>query len=72
MPRIYVDSREFQSGIPDLLKELGAILFTQQLSVGDYVVSEGVAVERKSVYDLINSIYDKRFFDQLSRLREAY
>ncbi|MEM0168265.1 MAG: 3'-flap repair endonuclease Xpf [Metallosphaera sp.] len=72
MPRIYVDSREFQSGIPDLLKELGAILFTQQLTVGDYVVSEGVAVERKSVYDLINSIYDKRFFDQLSRLREAY
>ena len=72
MLRIYADTREKQSGIPDLLRDLGALVFLQQLSVGDYIVADGVAVERKNVFDLMNSVFDKRFFDQLERLREVY
>ncbi|TRM85670.1 multidrug MFS transporter, partial [Sulfolobus sp. A20-N-G8] len=70
--RIYVDDREKASGIPELLKELGLIVIFSQLEVADYVVADGVAIERKSVPDLINSIFDKRFFDQISRLSDSY
>ncbi|BCS92065.1 3'-flap repair endonuclease Xpf [Metallosphaera javensis (ex Sakai et al. 2022)] len=72
MLRIYADSREKQSGIPDLLRDLGALVFLQQLTVGDYIVADGVAVERKNVFDLMNSVFDKRFFDQLKRLKDVY
>ena len=72
MIRIYADYREKDSGIPDLIKEKGAIVILDNLSVGDYVISDEIAIERKSVEDLVNSVFDKRFFDQLSRLSETY
>lgn len=72
MLRIYVDDREKNSGIPDILKEYGIIVIIQQLTVGDYVISERVAIERKSVNDLVNSVFDKRFFDQINRLSSTY
>lgn len=72
MLRIYVDDREKASGIPDILKEYGIIVIIQQLTVGDYVISDKVAIERKSVNDLVNSVFDKRFFDQIERLSSAY
>ncbi|MCH4814936.1 MAG: 3'-flap repair endonuclease Xpf [Saccharolobus sp.] len=70
--RIYADDREKASGIPELLKELGITVILSQLSVADYVIGEDAAVERKSVNDLVNSVFDKRFFDQISRLSEVY
>ena len=72
MLRIYADYREKESGIPDLLKEFGVVVVLENLSVADYVISEKIGVERKAVSDLVASVFDKRFFDQLSRLREAY
>ncbi|QKQ99913.1 multidrug MFS transporter [Metallosphaera tengchongensis] len=72
MLRIYVDTREAQSGIPDLLRENGVTVFFQQLSVGDYVIAQDVVIERKNVFDLLSSIFDKRFFDQLARLKTTY
>ncbi|WP_286189043.1 3'-flap repair endonuclease Xpf [Sulfolobus sp. S-194] len=72
MLRIYVDYREKNSGVPDIIKELGAIVIFDNLSVGDYVISDEIAIERKSVEDLVSSVFDKRFFDQLNRLSEAY
>jgi DNA excision repair protein ERCC-4 len=49
----------------------GVIDFTQ-LKVGDYVVSSETAVERKTVRDLISSIYDGRLFLQCSDLVKHY
>jgi DNA excision repair protein ERCC-4 len=72
MIRIYADYREKNSGVPDLLKDLGVIVIFDNLSVADYVLSDEVGIERKNVSDLINSVFDKRFFDQLNRLSEAY
>ncbi|BCU70628.1 3'-flap repair endonuclease Xpf [Stygiolobus caldivivus] len=72
MLRIYADYREKESGIPDLLRELGAVVVLENLSVADYVISEKIGIERKSVTDLVSSVFDKRFFDQLSRLKEVY
>ena len=72
MIRIYADYREKNSGVPDLLRDLGVTVIFDNLSVADYVLSDEVGIERKSVSDLVSSVFDKRFFDQLNRLSEAY
>jgi DNA excision repair protein ERCC-4 len=72
MIRIYADDREETSGIPDILRSLGVTVFLRQLSVGDYIIGDNIAVERKSVVDLVNSVFDKRFFDQIGRLTSSY
>jgi DNA excision repair protein ERCC-4 len=70
--RIVVDERERSSNIPELLKNAGAVIDFTQLKVGDYVVSSETAVERKTVHDLISSIYDGRLFLQCSDLVRYY
>ena len=70
--RIVVDERERNSDIPELLKNAGAVIDFTQLKVGDYVVSSETAVERKTVRDLISSIYDGRLFVQCSDLVKYY
>lgn len=70
--RIVVDERERNSGIPELLKNAGAVIDFAQLKVGDYVVSPETAVERKTVRDLVSSIYDGRLFLQCSDLVNHY
>jgi DNA excision repair protein ERCC-4 len=70
--RIVVDERERSSKIPELLKSAGAVIDFAQLKVGDYVVSSETAVERKTVRDLISSIYDGRLFLQCSDLVKYY
>lgn len=70
--RVVVDERERNSNIPELLKNAGAIIDFTQLKVGDYVVSSETAVERKTVHDLISSIYDGRLFLQCSDLIKYY
>uniref|UniRef100_UPI00262A9F35 DEAD/DEAH box helicase n=1 Tax=Thermococcus sp. TaxID=35749 RepID=UPI00262A9F35 len=69
---VYVDSRELRSGVPKILKELGAEIEVRTLDVADYVVSEEVGIERKSANDFIQSIIDGRLFDQVERLKRAY
>ncbi|MEM0373751.1 MAG: 3'-flap repair endonuclease Xpf [Sulfolobaceae archaeon] len=73
MIRIYVDERERASGVPDLLKRYNdLIIIFNNLSVGDYVISDTIGIERKSIEDLVSSVFDKRFFDQTKRLAEVY
>ncbi len=70
--RIVVDERERQSGIPDELAKLNVVIDFKQLDVGDYLIAPDCAVERKSIRDLINSIYDGRLFTQCSKLAMQY
>jgi DNA excision repair protein ERCC-4 len=70
--RIVVDEREKKSGIPDLLKAVGINLEIKTLPVGDYIVAPETVVERKSISDLISSIFDGRLFDQCTRLKEHF
>jgi DNA excision repair protein ERCC-4 len=70
--RIVVDERERNSNIPELLKSAGANIDFTQLKVGDYLVSSETAVERKTVRDLMSSIYDGRLFVQCSDLVKHY
>ncbi|HEY9386805.1 MAG TPA: ERCC4 domain-containing protein [Nitrososphaeraceae archaeon] len=70
--RVVVDERERKSRIPDLLRQAGATIDFAQLKVADYIVSPETAIERKTIRDLINSIYDGRLFVQCSQLIEHY
>jgi len=45
---------------------------TAQLSVGDFVLSDSCAVERKTGADFVSSLLDGRLFDELTRLKDAY
>jgi len=70
--RIIVDEREKKSGIPDLLKAIGINIEMKTLPIGDYIVGPETVVERKSIPDLVSSIFDGRLFDQCSRLKEHF
>jgi DNA excision repair protein ERCC-4 len=70
--RIVVDERERKSGIPDLLRAVGINIEMKTLPVGDYIVAPETVVERKSIKDLISSVFDGRLFDQCNRLKENF
>lgn len=69
--KIIIDVREIYSGIPDLLS-LKADVEIKQLAVGDYILSDKIAVERKRAEDFLESLINKRIFNQIERLKEAY
>ncbi len=69
---IYVDQRENT----DLIKEIYSIdeleVHSKQLDVGDIVITENIAIERKAKIDFVNSIIDKRLFPQLMDLARNF
>ncbi len=69
---IVVDSRERNSDLLTRLEELGVELKIQTLPVGDYVLSDRVCIERKTVSDFESSIVSGRLFEQAARVSEAY
>jgi ERCC4-type nuclease len=69
---LVADFREKDSLLVKLLVKLGVEPVFANLSVGDYLVSNTVAIERKTPADLVSSILDGRFSDQLERLKQAY
>jgi len=70
-PRIIADIRESAS-VVQALRRMGVDVAERMISPGDYVVGEGFAVERKTFKDFVSSIFKKRLFEQIERLREAY
>jgi len=70
--RIIADHREEASGVIDELRELGVDLEICQLGVGDFILSDRVGVERKSVSDFLQSIVDKRLMPQAKLLCETF
>ena len=46
---VYIDTREKESGVATMLKEMGCSVVEKQLGVGDYVPGKDIAVERKTV-----------------------
>ena len=70
--RLVVDEREKKSRIPDLLKAVGINVEVKTLPIGDYIVAPETVVERKTISDLISSVFDGRLFDQCNRLKDNY
>jgi ERCC4-related helicase len=69
---IVVDSRELGALTTRELAKLGALIRSETLAVGDFVLSDRVVVERKDVEDFASSIIDGRLFEQASKLKESY
>jgi len=67
---IIADDRE-PDYIIGLLRRWGAQIEIRRINVGDYVIGK-LGIERKNIHDLYRSIIDKRLFDQVNRLRDAY
>ncbi|MDF1532146.1 MAG: DEAD/DEAH box helicase [ANME-2 cluster archaeon] len=73
-PLVYVDQREIRSGVARALDSGGIDIVLSTLEVGDYIVSDRVAIERKTDMDFLDSIIDKErnIFRQLSDLARTY
>jgi ERCC4-type nuclease len=70
-PRIIMDERE-RGSIREALQKLDCELIIETLDFGDYILADDVAIERKRGDDLVTSIFDTRFFDQLSKLKHVF
>jgi len=64
-PFIIADDREI-----GIAKLLGAKI--RRIEVGDFIISDRVAVERKTAKDFVDSIIDGRLFEQVAELKKAY
>ena len=71
-PRVVVDVREFRSSLPSLLHGRSMMVVPCMLTVGDYVLSPTICIERKSVRDLISSFKNGRLFNQAETMLQHY
>jgi len=71
-PRIIVDMRETRSSLPNMIDKSGISVSLVTISVGDYVLSPNVCVERKSISDLIGSLANGRMFTQVENMLRYY
>ncbi|KAI1854252.1 hypothetical protein JX266_001393 [Neoarthrinium moseri] len=71
-PRVVVDVREFGSSLPSLLHGRNIIIVPCMLTVGDYILSPSICIERKSINDLISSFRDGRLFNQAETMFQHY
>jgi len=72
MVKVIIDNRELHSNIINLLIEKGIEVEIKNLEVGDFIASDRVVIERKTVKDFLQSIIDKRIFEQASKMNETY
>jgi DNA excision repair protein ERCC-4 len=71
-PRIIVDMREFRSPLPAVLHARGILTIPAQITVGDYVLTPDICIERKSIPDLQSSFKSGRLYDQVVKMLEHY
>ncbi len=69
---VYADSREAPSRVNSYIEELGALVYLKQLKVGDYIASDRVGIERKTIPDFLGSVMNQRLFKQLGELADTF
>ncbi|ODV82449.1 uncharacterized protein CANTADRAFT_19997 [Suhomyces tanzawaensis NRRL Y-17324] len=70
--RVIVDVREFRSSLPNLLYRSGIKVIPCMITVGDYIVSPKICVERKSIPDLVSSFKSGRLYQQCEQMFRHY
>ncbi|KAK2583994.1 hypothetical protein KPH14_006454 [Odynerus spinipes] len=70
--KVIVDMREFGSELPAILHSRGMQIEPVTISVGDYILSPEICVERKSVSDLIGSFKSGRLYNQIVAMTRHY
>ncbi|KAL9692207.1 hypothetical protein quinque_000023, partial [Culex quinquefasciatus] len=71
-PRIIVDMREFRSDLPCLIHRRGIEVVPLTITIGDYILSPEICVERKSISDLIGSLNSGRLYNQCVQMTRFY
>ncbi|KAF2135424.1 uncharacterized protein K452DRAFT_323063 [Aplosporella prunicola CBS 121167] len=71
-PRVVVDVREFRSSLPSLLHGRNMVVVPCMLTVGDYVLTPNICIERKSIRDLISSFNNGRLYNQAETMLQHY
>lgn len=74
IPVVVCDSREQRSGIPAELERIGVeVIIVPNLLVGDYVVSDRVAIEMKEAKDYLQDwISNRELFSKIHDIKMAY
>lgn len=67
--KIIIDYREKNSLVPAELVKLGFELDFKTLKVADYIVKD-VAIERKTIFDFLSSMLNKRLVNQLEEISQ--
>ncbi|KAF7437499.1 hypothetical protein PC9H_004340 [Pleurotus ostreatus] len=70
--QVIVDMREFRSTLPSLLHASNIIVVPATLTVGDYILTPDICVERKSLSDLISSFNSGRLYTQCELMSVHY
>lgn len=71
-PLVVVDVREFRSALPSLLHGNNMVVVPCQLTVGDYILTPDICVERKAISDLISSLRNGRLYNQAETMLQHY
>jgi len=69
---ILVDTRELNSSVVKELSRMGYTITSEQLDVGDYILSDRLGIERKASEDFVSSLKDGRLFQQLGWLKKSF
>jgi len=72
--KMLVDQRELRSPVVRELERLGITVGVETLLVGDYILSDRVGVERKTVDDFLSTLVSggRSVFNQVSDLRDSF
>jgi Fanconi anemia group M protein len=70
--KVIVDQRERNTELLDALEKHGLEVKFATLQIGDYIVSDRVCIERKTVSDFEGSLINGRLFEQIKRMKENY
>lgn len=70
--KIIVDMRDFNSQLPFVCHLAGLEVIPAMLTVGDYILSDEICVERKAVRDLIDSLENGRLMKQCESMFKWY
>ncbi len=70
--RVLADRREVRSGIVEALESLGVTVEIRTLPVADYVISDEIAVERKTTDDFVSSMISRDLALQIQQLAHNY
>ncbi|KAF2074524.1 hypothetical protein CYY_004151 [Polysphondylium violaceum] len=70
--QVIIDSHEFKSSLPVVLHNNDFEIIPLRLEIGDYVITPTMAVERKSLSDLIGSFSSGRLYHQIEAMNRVY
>ncbi|KAF8060702.1 hypothetical protein FPV67DRAFT_1511184 [Lyophyllum atratum] len=70
--QVIVDMREFRSTLPSLLHASNMLVIPATLTVGDYIITPEICVERKSLADLKSSFNSGRLYTQCELMSVHY